>query len=280
MKPLVSVVIPCFNQGKYIEKALQSVLDQSYFDWECIIINDGSTDNISEIAKIWLDKDSRFLYFQKENGGLCSARNFGIKKSKGEYILTLDADDYYHSTFIEKGINLLINDLEIGVVSSWGMRFVDDKQYDIFKPNGKTIKDFLFCNAAIGTSLFRKECWERTGGYDENMKLGYEDWEFYIRVCRLGWDVHIIQEVLFYYRQHQVSMRTIAINDYDKKIKSYIFLKHQELYIQYFEDFVENGLSNVENLRNENLKIRNKIDYKLGKNLLLPLRFFKSIFRK
>lgn len=279
MKPIVSVVIPCYNHGQYLDEALQSIINQTFVDWECIVVNDGSFDNTNEVATKWLEKDSRYKYFIKENGGLSNTRNFGIQKAKGLYILTLDADDKYEATFLEKALKIIIHDNKIGIVSSWGTRFIDDKQFGEFKPVGGSLKDFLFCNAAIGTSLFRKECWEIVGGYDENMKTGYEDWEFYLRVSQQGWNTHIINEVLFFYRQHQTSMRTVAINIHDKNIRNYIFTKHKDLYIQYYDDFLKNFLENVEILKRENIKIKNKIDYRLGNILLLPLRTLKSIFK-
>lgn len=70
MKFFVSVIVPCYNQAKYLSEALQSVLDKTYENWECIIVNDGSPDNTEEVAKQWVEKDSRFKYFYKENGGL------------------------------------------------------------------------------------------------------------------------------------------------------------------------------------------------------------------
>lgn len=66
---LVSIIVPCFNQAQYLDECLQSVLNQTYAHWECIIINDGSTDNTAEISKKWIEKDTRFFYFEKENGG-------------------------------------------------------------------------------------------------------------------------------------------------------------------------------------------------------------------
>src|SRR5690606_38985259 len=85
MNSKISVIIPCYNQAHYLEEALQSVLEQTYTDWECIIVNDGSQDNTENLAKKWIEQDSRFNYFFKENGGLCSARNFGIRNSSGVY---------------------------------------------------------------------------------------------------------------------------------------------------------------------------------------------------
>jgi glycosyltransferase involved in cell wall biosynthesis len=89
---LVSIIVPCFEQAQYLDEALLSVLDQTYTHWECIIVNDGSSDNTEEIAKRWVEKDGRFLLINKNNEGVCIARNTAIEKAKGVYILPLDAD--------------------------------------------------------------------------------------------------------------------------------------------------------------------------------------------
>ena len=90
MNPLISVIVPCYNQAQYLDECLQSVLNQTYQNWECIIVNDGSPDNTHEIAESYCRKDARFKYFYKENGGLSSARNAGISISNGEFIQFLD----------------------------------------------------------------------------------------------------------------------------------------------------------------------------------------------
>ena len=81
MKPLISVIVPCYKQVQYLDECLQSVLDQKYQNWECIVVNDGSPDRTEEVAKKWVKKDGRFRYIYKENGGLSSARNVGCKSS-------------------------------------------------------------------------------------------------------------------------------------------------------------------------------------------------------
>lgn len=276
----VSVIIPCYKQAQYLGEAIQSIFEQTYQNWECIIVNDGSPDDTENVAREWCLKDARFKYLYKENGGLSSARNSGIQESIGEYILTLDADDKYDTTFIEKALVILKKSKKTGIVSSWVCRFSENNRFELIKPNGSILKDFLFSNAAIGTSLFRKECWANVGGYDEEMRSGYEDWEFYIRVCKAGWDVFIIQEPLFFYRQHIISMRTIALNNYDKKIKKYIYLKHKELYIGYYEDMVDYFLNTIDLEKKNSIKIRNKIDFRLGHFILKPLRLIKSFLSK
>ncbi|WP_396191038.1 glycosyltransferase family 2 protein [Flavobacterium sp.] len=275
----VTVVVPCYNQAKYLDEALQSIVNQTHGNWECIIVNDGSPDNTEQIAQHYVEKDVRFKYFYKENGGLSSARNFGIEKSNSNFILTLDSDDKYDSSFMEKALVIFEQNSEIGVVSSWISRFKDDKEIAIIKPNGKTIEDFLFQNACNGTSLFRKKCWLEVGGYDENMKNGYEDWDFYIRVCSFGWQVYVIPEPLFYYRQHTFSMRLDAYANHDVAIKKYLYSKHKVLYLNHYDKMIGHFLHTIDLEKRNVLKTKNKIDYKLGSFILKPLRMIKSIIK-
>lgn len=277
LMPKVSIVVPCYNQAQYLDEALASVEQQTHTNWECIIINDGSPDNTEEVAKKWINKDSRFTYVYQKNAGVSSARNLGIQKTESDYILTLDADDKYEVSFLEKAIFVLVNNPEIGIVSSWGRYFTSEKQMHLYKSTGKTIIDFLFHNAAIGTSLFRKKCWQEVGGYDENPENGYEDWEFYLRVCALGWKVHIIEEVLFFYRQN-ISSRSAVMNQKHNETQKYIYLKNKEIYYAHYEVLIDQFLkaSNLE--KAEINKFRNTIDYKLGAVILKPLRIVKWFF--
>lgn len=92
-RPFISVIVPCYNQAKYLDDALRSIYEQTYSQWECIIINDGSTDDTEKRANQWVSKDQRFRYVYQKNGGLSSARNKGLELVKGEYVQFLDADD-------------------------------------------------------------------------------------------------------------------------------------------------------------------------------------------
>lgn len=275
----VSVIIPCYKQASFLSESLQSVVNQTYENWECIIVDDGSPDDTKEIAEKWCTKDSRIHYLNQQNGGLSSARNFGIQNAKSDFILTLDADDKYEKTFIEKALKIFDENSKIGVISSWVVRFKDDKEIAIIKPNGKTIEDFLFQNACNGTSLFRKKCWLDVGGYDESMKNGYEDWDFYIRVCSIGWQVYVIPELLFYYRQHTFSMRLDAYANHDVAIKKYLYSKHKELYLNNYDKMIEHFLYTIDLEKRNVIKTKNKIDYKVGSLLLRPFRIIKSIIK-
>lgn len=275
----VSVIIPCYKQASFLSEAIQSIIDQTHENWECFIVDDGSPDDTKEVAEKWCGKDSRIHYLYQDNGGLSSARNYGIKNASSDFILTLDADDKYEKTFVEKSLKIFKENSNVGVVSSWIMRFKDNKEIVLIKPIGKTIEDFLFQNACNGTSLFRKKCWLEVGGYDENMKTGYEDWDFYIRVCNLGWQVYIIPEALFFYRQHTFSMRLDAYANHDLEIKKYLYSKHKELYLNNYDEMISFFLNTIALEKKNILKTKNKIDYKLGSHMLAPLRFIKSLIK-
>lgn len=211
----VSIVIPAYNQAQWLPEAIQSALDQTV-ECEVIVVNDGSPDNTSEVAKMF---DVKLI--EKENGGLSSARNAGIKEATGEWILTLDADDKIAPDFVEKCLKY--ND-EYDIIGTGQQEFGDTDRKYLFKQN-PTHADFLQNNQINCCSLFRKEIWETIGGYDEEMKLGYEDWDFWMRATKAGYKVITVPEYLFFYRKHGVSMVTKAIENHNQ-IKQYMLSKY------------------------------------------------------
>ena len=102
----ISTIITCYNQEDFLEEALSSIAHQTYPNWECIIIDDGSTDASAQIAKQWQEADNRFIYFYQENKGRSAARNVGISKASGSYIQLLDGDDTLQPTKFEESIKL------------------------------------------------------------------------------------------------------------------------------------------------------------------------------
>ncbi|TRX20917.1 glycosyltransferase family 2 protein [Flavobacterium franklandianum] len=280
MKSFVSIVVPCYNQAQFLDEALQCIYNQTHTNWECIIVNDGSSDHTEAVANGWVAKDARFVYVYKNNGGVSRARNCGIEHAKAEFILTLDADDKYEATFLEKALAVLVNNAEIGIVSSWGRRYLTNgKPLQEFKSKAHSVSDFLFGNGLhMGSSLFRRECWEKSGGYDTDPRNGYEDWEFYLGVCKLGWKVKIIEEFLFFYRQHLVSRRTTMNRQY-KDNMAFIYTKHKDLYLPHYEDMVNHFLDSIVSEKREYLKVKNKLEFKIGTAILRPLRFVKKLMR-
>jgi glycosyltransferase involved in cell wall biosynthesis len=233
--PLVSVIIPCYNDGQYLDDSVGAAKSQSFTDIEIIIVNDGS-DDPATLQKLQSFNDPGITVLHKENGHLSSARNHGIRHAKGQIIVTLDADDKFEKDFIAKGVSILQRDTAVGAVTCY-LKSFGLKKYS-WKPLGGDIKNFLFRQESCASAMFRKECWEKTGGYDEQMKSGYEDWEFWIRLTAAGWKVAVIKEYLLQYRVTDKSMLLTQSEPRREQIVNYILEKHKELYWQQLKDAV------------------------------------------
>src|SRR4028119_2048415 len=141
--PKVSVIVPAYNAMSYLPETLQSVLTQTFNSFEVLIINDGSSDEIVEWASEI--KDSRVKLISQENQGLSGARNTGIRSSQGEYLAFLDADDIWESSKLEKQVECLDKNLDVGMVSSW---------ISTIEPNGNLIN--IYRNYKLGNELKRE----------------------------------------------------------------------------------------------------------------------------
>lgn len=205
---MVSIVIPCYKQAHFLKDAIESVKCQTYKDYEIIVVNDGSPDNTTEVANLL---GARCI--EKKNGGLSSARNAGIKAAKGEFILPLDADDKIHPEFLAKTMALMS---EADIVSTWLRTFGNEsREWGYLKLN-PILSEIRSINPINCCSLFRKSMWKDIGGYDEKMKDGYEDWDFWLSAAEKGYKIKIIPEYLFYYRKHSVSMLKDARSKHDQ----------------------------------------------------------------
>ncbi|AUS04134.1 glycosyltransferase family 2 protein [Pseudotamlana carrageenivorans] len=282
MNTLVSIIVPCYNQAHYLEESLQSVLNQTYTNWECIIVNDGSPDNTDEVVLKWLALDKRFKYLEQKNGGLSNARNEGIKKAHGIYILPLDADDVIDASFLSNLAPELETNESLGIVSCYSKFFYGNLNNIVneLKPIGSTSINLLYVNQLIATSLFRKKCWEEVGGYDENMKTGFEDWEFWIAITKQGWHYKIIPDFLFYYRKSKKSMLVDTINNHFETNKHYIINKHRELYIKDFDNCMKVMFYQLKTYRTSEVEIKNSMAYKVGKLVTKPFNYFQNILSK
>ena len=116
MHPIISVIIPCYNQAKYLPDALNSLLSQSLQEWECVVIDDGSTDNIKEIMLPYLSGDKRIRLISQKNRGLSGARNSGLKNSSGKYLQFLDADDLIEKDKLRSHVSFLESNIDIDLV--------------------------------------------------------------------------------------------------------------------------------------------------------------------
>ncbi|GFM38536.1 glycosyltransferase [Desulfovibrio psychrotolerans] len=205
-KPLISVVIPCYNHAEYLPDCIRSVVSQSFSELEIIVINDGSSDNTESVAKACIDAypQHRIRYYAQPNSGLVASRNKGITRAKGEFILPLDADDLIAPSFLAQTVPVLMAHAHFGYVSTKALFFGDVNK--IWPAQEFNPLSFFFMNQQTCTTLFRKSMWRELHGYRSEMVHGYEDWEFWIRATQQGWAGAQIAEPLFFYRRKKQSM--------------------------------------------------------------------------
>ena len=203
----VSVIVPAYNISTYIEDALQSLERQSFKKFEVLIVDDGSTDNTPEIVKSFCQRDPRFRLLQKQNGGLASARNYGIRHAKGEYIALLDGDDIYHPDKLVTHVIQLDRSKEIGVVYSASRAIREDGKPTFMVLSGKPIKSdpllALLCKNFIGhgsNAVFRRSIFDEIGGFEETLR-SCEDIDFWLRVAATRrWSFYRLPQTLCCYR--------------------------------------------------------------------------------
>lgn len=228
--PKVSVVIPCYNQGQYLDEAVDSVLAQSYRDFEIVIVNDGSTDEFTcRLLAGYTRPQARVV--ATANQGLAAARNTGIGEALGEYILPLDADDRIGPDYLARAVGVLEENPETGIVYCLGELF-GARTGRISAPAFSRRK-MLLSNLIFATAMFRKSDWDRVGGYNTNMRHGCEDWDFWLSLVELGRKVHRIPEVLFFYRIREQSMNVAM--DREKRLEMHLQLmkNHPALFIEH-----------------------------------------------
>lgn len=207
MQPKVSVIVPAYNISKYILDALQSIKKQTYKNYEVLIIDDGSLDETPSIVEDFCKSNQQFKLLKKANGGLSSARNYGIDHAKGQYIALLDGDDIYSKDKLANHVAHLDNDPSIGVVYSASKAIRDDGKPTFFILSGKPLyKDLLtslLCKNFIGhgsNGVFRRCLIDEVGNFDESLPSS-EDLDFWLRVASTRrWKFYREKAILSYYR--------------------------------------------------------------------------------
>lgn len=251
MKPILSIVIPCYNSESTLEGTLESVLHQDFQDWEAIIVNDGSPDNVETIALTWLEKDERFKYYKKQNGGLGSARNYGINKAKGEFILPLDSDNQVKEDYALKAIPVFIEKRNVGVV--YGHAEYYGERTGIWKVDDFNLNKILNHNYIDACAIFRKGLWEKIGGYDQHMPhQGHEDWDFWISMTALNVEFYHLKQVAFRYYVSNTSMIKSFTDKMVLENQDYIVKKHSAMFHKQFQDLFNSN-------REQQIKFLNKI---------------------
>jgi glycosyltransferase involved in cell wall biosynthesis len=279
-QPTISVIIPCYMQAQFLHDSLNSVLVQSYSNWECIIVNDGSPDSTEEVALQYCNKDNRFKYIKKINGGLSSARNAGIKIAIGKYILPLDADDIIGTEYLQKAVQHFIDNDNVKLVYCEAERFGADNGFWGLAPYA--YKNLLLENMIFCSAFFRKKDWDAVGGYDESFVNGLEDWDFWLKLLDKESIVVKIPKVLFFYRINEQSMLRSINKEDGLKIKWKIFLKHIEKYKAEF-DLPLVAYADQIYLTEKNMELKNHISnlqksksFLIGNKIVRAFNYFKK----
>ena len=210
MDARISVLIPCFNHGQFIGEAIDSVRSQTLQDFEIIVVDDGSTDPRTRDTLAALTSE-RITVLTTENRGLPAARNHAARHAHGEFLCALDADDRLAAEWFEKAVRVLDGKPDIAFVSHWLETFGDERW--TWKPERCDLPSLLARNAVNGAALVRRSAFDAVGGYDESMRDGCEDWDFWLRLVERGYRGAIIPEVLFYYRRRSDSMSRVMLDE-------------------------------------------------------------------
>ena len=205
--PQVTVVVPAYNIENYIKDALLSLENQSFKDFEAVVVDDGSTDRTAEVVKSFSTRDARFRLLQKPNGGLSSARNYGIRHARGEYIALLDGDDVYGADKLATHVNVLAASPQVGLVYSASRAIRDDGSPTFMSLSGKPIKSdpllSLLCKNFVGhgsNAVFRRCIFDEIGEFDETLR-SCEDVDYWLRIAATRrWDFYREPSIQCFYR--------------------------------------------------------------------------------
>jgi len=234
--PKVSVIIPCYNQGMFLDEAVESVLAQTFDDLEIIIVNDGS-DDIQTIEQCDSYDDSRIKVLTTTNQGLAAARNNGISQADGKYILPLDSDDKIASEYVSEAVRTLESDSQTGIV------YCQAKLFGAVEGDWKlpeySLHEMLRDNIIFCTAMFRKSDWQTVGGFDAGMIYGWEDYDFWLSLIEKELKVHQLKGRYFYYRFASDSM--VRSKEKSQKIEMFkrIFHRHQKLFSDHIDIWLE-----------------------------------------
>ena len=267
---LISVVIPAYNAEQFLDETLESVLSQTYENWECIIVNDGSTDNTESVAKKWCEKDARFCYFYKENSGVSDTRNLGIKEARGEYIAFLDADDLYMPNFLDVCLeNLVEKDVDLvapKMLEFWDVQneVIEDEDKKDYLYSGKEgIALFLHSNRLTIALLCKKSVMDEVGGFTWHKKA--EDLHCWLKVLFAGYKIYRLGEYYAYRRMHNNSWSSMDRNCSKEVLELIVSLKANILengmdYYRYFNRWAKKNII-INDKNRKYLNIREGIKY-------------------
>ena len=267
---LISIIVPICNVENYLRQCLDSILNQTYQNFECLLINDGSPDNSAEICREYVEKDSRFRYFEKENGGVSSARNLGIERSKGQYITFIDSDDWVDSDYLEVLYNALIDENADIAISTYKQFNMDDNCYYVHSYQ-RGYEKRIFEKYQLIEELPVLERYDQSYG----LTLGKIISKNALGIIRFNEYTALCEDMEFWYKLYLVSNKIIYINKdtynyrkYGNSSLKYIDAKNKYSDIQQRLSFISILATNGRNIRGyiENLLIHLEISLDELKN--------------
>jgi glycosyltransferase involved in cell wall biosynthesis len=279
----VSVIMPCYNDGLYLEESVKSVLGQTHQNLELIIIDDGSDD--PETLRILNENQwERTTILRTARLRPAGARNYGISRAIGKYILPVDSDDMIEADYIEKAVKLMQEDLSIGAVYCYADLFGEKTgRWDL--PD-YSLEAMLLDNIVFVTALFCKEDWEKVGGFNTKYTLGMEDYDFWLSILELDKKIVQIPEVLFHYRIKPVSRTTRFQKDVDVVVETYkqLYKNHPKFYEKYRDEYalvLREALIH-QFFVNRSLREQVEIFEKISRNPILKnmAKLFKPLIKK
>lgn len=204
-KPLVSVLIPCHNYGRFLGQAIESIIKQSLENWECIIVDDGSSDNTSHVADYYVRVNSRIRYLKQDNDGVSAARNAALLASQGEFVQFLDADDKIqpdklksHATYLlsHPDVDLVYGDVDYFYEADGKLAtdVVNRLRFPNISASGSHLLPYLIRRniMVINSPLVRRSCIDEVGYFNIDLH-GHEDWEYWIRLAIIGKKFHYMK---------------------------------------------------------------------------------------
>ncbi len=255
---------------------MNSVLNQTYKNIEIIIVNGGSTDSFTNDLLNRYERP-RTRVVRTANQGLAEARNYGIRKSFGKYILPLDADDKIAPEYCKDAVNIIEHNPDVGIVHC-ETQYFGAKKYKRKDPEF-SLEIMLARNIILCCSLFRKSDWEKVNGYNKNMVYGGEDWDFWLSLIELKKKVYKIPKYHFFYRIRPNSMARSIDKEEFYRLRHQIFMNHTELYNKHFEDPINLYHQKEEYFRKYN-RLITTIEYKIASKILVPIKAMRKKIKR
>lgn len=277
---LISIIVPIFNTEKYLHQCLDSILSQSYGNFECLLINDGSTDASASICREYVAKDARFRYFEKENGGVSSARNLGIERSGGAYITFIDSDDWVEFDYLEVLYSAIIQetaDISVSTYRTYEMSknrwsfhaFAREKHQKVFSRQ-ELMNQLVFLDSIdasfrfVSCKLVRKSILAGIW-FNESTHLG-EDMEFWFKLYLVAEKVVFSNRDTYIYRKNSTISKYATLkhirSDMQQRLNFIAFLRAKGMDTNNFVNSLEVELHHIKtNLELDQFEHREVIGY-------------------